>query len=98
MDGGRIAPHDRARVSRTALEPGPCQQLPELPFPLFLGHRHLAMLIFARHSIANQAGFASPHPVKPEALVMPQGSRTFRFIPGEEEIMEVRISAERSRP
>ena len=42
--------------------PGPCQQLPELPVPLFLGQRHLAMLIFARHSAANQAGFASPHP------------------------------------
>jgi hypothetical protein len=42
--------------------PGPGQQLPELPVPLFLGHRHLAMLIFARHSIANQAGSASPHP------------------------------------
>jgi hypothetical protein len=57
-----LPPHDRARVSRTDLEPGPCQQLPKLPFPLFLGHRHLAMLIFTRHSIANQAGFVSPHP------------------------------------
>jgi hypothetical protein len=42
--------------------PGHGQQLPELPVPLFLGHLHLAMLIFARHSVANQAGFASPHP------------------------------------
>ncbi len=62
MERGRITPHDCAWVSRTALEPGPCQQLPKLPFPLFIGHRHLAMLIFARHSIANQAGFVSPHP------------------------------------
>jgi hypothetical protein len=42
--------------------PGPCQHLPELPVPLLLGQRHLAMEIFAKHSVANQAGFASPHP------------------------------------
>ena len=62
MERGRITPHDCAWVSRTALEPGPCQQLPKLPFPLFIGHRHLAMLIFTRHSIANQAGFVSAYP------------------------------------
>ena len=70
MAGGRIAPHDRARVSRIGGRGGtlprrhpeaggdhhpvpvPGQQLPELPVSLFLGQRHLAMLIFARHSVS----------------------------------------------
>jgi hypothetical protein len=34
---------------------------PSFLSPVFLGQRHLAMLIFARHSVANRAGFASPH-------------------------------------
>jgi hypothetical protein len=83
MDGGRIAPHDRARVSRIGgrggtlprrhpeaggdrhPEPGSGQYRTGLPVLLFLGQRHLAMRISARHSIANQAGFASPHPTIP---------------------------------
>ena len=83
MDGGRIAPHDRARVSRIRgrggtlprrhpeaggdrhPEPGSGQYRTGLPVLLFLGQRYLAMLPFSRHSKANQADLASPHPTIP---------------------------------